>query len=159
MATGTSWSWLSQAQMRQLKGTIMAEPFIFVQTAPIKEGRLDYYKTDFSETLELIEAEEPRILHFASYLNEEGTEQTVIQVHPDAESMCFHLQVAAEHIRERGPRNVDFSKMRIEVYGTPTKPVLELIRKLAGSDVPVTVKTSASSFNRFPELGPTSTST
>jgi hypothetical protein len=131
----------------------MIEPFIFVQTAPIKEGMLESFKTDFSETVDLVRNEEPRILHFASYINEEGTEQTVIQVHPDAESMRFHMQVAAEHIRERGPRNLDFSRMRIEVYGTPTEPVLELMRELAGSGVPVAVKTLASGFNRLPEPG------
>jgi hypothetical protein len=130
----------------------MAEPFIFVQTAPIKDGRLDGYKQDIKETAELVAREHPRILHFASYINEEGTEQTVIQVHPDAESMRFHMQVAAEHIRERGPRNLDFSAMRIEVYGTPTEPVLELMRELAGSGVPVTMKTLASGVNRLPEL-------
>lgn len=130
----------------------MIEPFIFVQTAPIKEGRLEGYRHDFKETVELVEREEPRMLHFASYINEAGTEQTVIQVHPDAESMRFHMQVAAQHIRERGPRNLDFSGMRIEVYGTPTEPVLDLMRELAGSGVPVTVKTLASGFNRLPEL-------
>jgi hypothetical protein len=130
----------------------MVEPFIFVQTAPIKDGRLEGYKQDFKETVELVEAEEPRVLHFASYVNEEGTEQTVIQIHPDAESMRFHMQVAAEHIRERGPRNLDFSRMRIEVYGTPTEPVLALMRELAGSGVPVSVKTLASGFNRLPDL-------
>jgi hypothetical protein len=130
----------------------MVEPFIFIQTAPIKEGRLEGYQQDFKETTELVEAEEPRVLHFACYINEEGTEQTVIQVHPDAESMRFHMQVAAEHIRERGPRNLDFSKMRIEVYGTPTEPVLELMRELSGSGVPITTKTLAAGFSRLPDL-------
>ncbi len=130
----------------------MTEPFIFIQTAPIKDGMLESYKKDFGETVELVEREEPRMLHFASYINEEGTEQTVIQVHPDAESMRFHMQVARKHIEERGPRNLDFSKMRIEVYGTPTEPVLELMRELAGSGVPVRVKTLAAGFHRLPEL-------
>lgn len=130
----------------------MTEPFIFIQTAPIKEGRLEGYKEDFQDTVELVQEEEPRVLHFASYINEEGTEQTVIQVHPDAESMRIHMQVAAEHIREKGPRNLDYSGMRIEVYGSPTEPVLELMRELAGSGVPVTIKTLASGFNRLPEL-------
>lgn len=130
----------------------MTEPFIFVQTAPIKAGMLDSYQRDIRETVDLVEREEPRMLHFASYVNDEGTEQTVIQVHPDAESMRFHMKVAAEHIRERGPRNLDYSQMRIEVYGTPTAPVLELMRELAGSGVPVTVKTLAAGMHRLPEL-------
>ena len=130
----------------------MTEPFIFIQTAPIKEGMLEGYKQDFTETVELVKAKHPRMIHFASYINEEGTEQTVIQVHPDAESMRLHMQVAAEHIREKGPRNLDFSKMQIEVYGNPTEPVLELMRELAGSGVPVRIKTLASGFHRLPDL-------
>lgn len=129
----------------------MAEPFIFIQTAPIKDGMLDSYRTDIAETVDLVAAEEPRIHHFASYINEEGTEQTVVQIHPDPESMRFHMQVAAEQIRERGPRNLDFSRMRIEVYGEPTEPVLELMRELAGSGVPITIKTLAAGFNRLPD--------
>jgi hypothetical protein len=130
----------------------MIEPFIFIQTAPVKGGRLEGYQQDFKETTELVEAEEPRVIHFASYINEEGTEQTVIQIHPDAESMRYHMQVAAQHIRERGPRNLDFSKMHIEVYGTPTEPVLELMRELSGSGVPIKTKTLAVGFTRIKEL-------
>lgn len=130
----------------------MAEPFIFVQTAPIKDGMLDSYRTDIGETVELVASEEPRIHHFASYINEEGTEQTVIQVHPDPDSMRFHMQVAADHIRERGPRNLDFSGMRIEVYGSPTEPVLALMRELAGSGVPITIKTLAAGVNHLPDV-------
>lgn len=130
----------------------MIDPFIFIQTAPIKDGMLDSYRQDIQETVDLVQAEESRILHFASYVNAEGTEQTVVQVHPDADSMRFHMQVAAEHIRERGPRNLDFSGMRIEVYGSPTEPVLELMRELAGSGVPIRTKTLAAGFNRLPEL-------
>jgi hypothetical protein len=130
----------------------VGEPFIFIQTGPIKDGMLDSYTKDIKETAELVEAEEPRVLHFASYINEEGTEQTVIQVHPDSESMRFHMQVARRHIEERGPRNLDLSKMRIDVYGTPTEPVLELMRELAGSGVPIRIKTLAAGFNRLPDL-------
>jgi hypothetical protein len=130
----------------------VTEPFIFIQTAPIKDGMLDGYRNDIAETVELVATEEPRLYHFASYINEEGTEQTVIQVHPDPESMRLHMQVAAEHIRERGPRNLDFSRMRIEVYGSPTEPVLELMRELAGSGVPITIKTLAAGISRLPDV-------
>jgi hypothetical protein len=130
----------------------MVEPFIFVQTAPIKDGMLDSYKKDVAETVDLVDAEEPRMLHFASYINEEGTEQTVIQVHPDPESMRYHMEVARRQIEERAPRDLDISRMRIEVYGTPTEPVLALMRELAGTGVPIGIKTLAAGFNRLPEV-------
>jgi len=102
--------------------------------------------------VDLVDAEEPRVLHFASYINEEGTEQTVIQVHPDSESMRYHMQVARRQIEERAPRNLDISRMRIDVYGTPTEPVLALMRELAGTGVSIRIKTLAAGFNRLPEL-------
>jgi hypothetical protein len=62
------------------------------------------------------------------------------------------MEVARKHFEERGPRNLDYSRMRLQVFGTPTEPVLELMRELAGSGVPVTVKTLAAGFNRLPDL-------
>jgi hypothetical protein len=34
------------------------------------------------------------------YINEDGTEVNVVQVHPYADSMAFHMQVAGEHLAQ-----------------------------------------------------------
>ena len=39
---------------------------------------------------------EPRVIAFNIYVNDEGTEVTGVQVHPDAASMEFHMQVLRE---------------------------------------------------------------
>lgn len=128
----------------------MVDPFIFVSTAAIKEGQLKAYKQRFAETAELVEANESRLLHFATYVNDEGTEETTVQVHSDAESMASHMRLVAKHI-QAAREVLDFTTLHIEVYGTPTDAVLEQIRELAGSGVPVAIKTPAAGFNRLPE--------
>ena len=87
----------------------------------------------------MVEANEPRLIAFNVYANEDGTEVTIVQVHPDADSMLFHMQVAREHISEAYQSVLDTTK-RIDVYGTPNDAVLEMISQLAGSEVPLSVK-------------------
>lgn len=127
------------------------EPFVFINTYKIKEGKLDELKKNSHELVELVDAKEPRMLCFAFYLNDDRTEVTTLQVHPDADSMMTHMQVAAGHIEE-AHEFLDFSSMRIQVYGDLPEPVRAEMQRLSGSGVPVSIKTESWGFNRFPEL-------
>jgi hypothetical protein len=128
----------------------MFEPFIFINTCALNAGRATDFEKHFHETVELVRPNEPRLLHFAAYVDEEGSEATIVQVHPDAESMGFHMQVVAQHIAE-AQEFLDFTRMSIEVCGTPSDAVLERMRQLSGSGVQVSVKTPAGGFNRLPQ--------
>ena len=46
--------------------------------------------------IDFVQANEPRLIAFNEYANEDGTEVAVVQVHPDADSMAFHMEVIAE---------------------------------------------------------------
>jgi hypothetical protein len=129
----------------------MTEPFIFINTYAIKDGMAEDYLKATRPVLELAEAKEPRLLHIGFYINKEGTEATTVQVHPDEDSMRFHMKVAAEHISAASDF-LDFTTMRAEVYGTLSDAVLEQMRQLAGSGVSVTIKAQTSGFNRLPAL-------
>ena len=130
---------------------VMNEPFIFINSYAIKPGRADDYEKACRTVVELAEAEEPRLLHFGIYINSDGTEGTTVQVHPDADSMGFHMQLVAEHINA-AREYLDFTTMRVQVYGILNEPVLEQMRQLAGSGVPVTITAQSSGFNRLPTL-------
>jgi quinol monooxygenase YgiN len=117
----------------------MSEPFIFIGTHAIREGKLQDFKQQWLELLEVVEAKEARLIAFNAYVNQDGTELTVVQVHPDADSMLFHMQVARDHISEAYQSVLEKAK-RIDVYGKPTAAVLEMISQLAGSEVPLSVK-------------------
>jgi hypothetical protein len=116
----------------------MSEPFIFIGTYTLREGKLQDFKQQWLELLEMVEAKEPRLIAFHAYVNEDGTELTGVQVHPDADSMLFHMQVARDHISEAYQSVLEKTE-RIDVYGKPSDAVLEMIRQLAGSEVPLNV--------------------
>jgi quinol monooxygenase YgiN len=117
----------------------MAAPFIFIGTHTIREGKLEDFKQQWRELLEVVEAKEPRLIAFNAYVSEDGTELTVVQVHPDPDSMLFHMQVARDHISEAYLSVLEKTE-RIDVYGKPSDQVLETIKQLAGSGVPLSVK-------------------
>jgi hypothetical protein len=125
----------------------MSAPFIYLNTTGVKQGQLEGWLKYFAEFAEFIEANEPRLLHFGTYVNEEGTEQTIVQVHPDPESMAFHMGLLAEHASAAGDY-LDFSTARSQVYGEPDPAVLEQIRGFA-PHIPVTVGTPGGGFARF----------
>jgi quinol monooxygenase YgiN len=117
----------------------MSEPFIFIGTHTIRQGKLQEFKKQWLEVQEVVEAKEPRLIAFNAYVNEDGTELTVVQVHPDADSMLVHMQVARDHISEAYQSVLEKTK-RIDIYGKPSDAVLEMIGQLAGSEVPLSVK-------------------
>jgi len=118
----------------------MSEPFIFIGTHTISEGRLEDFKQSCGELLKVVQANEPRLIAFNIYVDEDGTEASVVQVHPDADSMLFHMQVVRDHISEAYQSVLEKTE-RIDVYGKLSDAVLETIRQLAGSGVPLSVKT------------------
>jgi hypothetical protein len=122
----------------QQKETPMSEPFIFIGTHSLMEGRLEDLKQYEQELVALVEANEPHLIAFHVFVNQDGTQATTVQVHPDAASMEFHMQVLSEKISQA----YEFLERteRIEVYGTPSDQVLKMMRPLAGSGVPLSVK-------------------
>jgi hypothetical protein len=74
----------------------MSSPFIFIATNRLKPGAYEAERGRVAGLVEFIRAGEPRLLAFNEYINGERTEVTVVQVHPDAASMEFHMGVVRE---------------------------------------------------------------
>ena len=74
----------------------MSGPFIFIATNRLKEGRFEDERKRVPQLCDFIEANEPRLIAFNEYASEDGTEVGVVQVHPDAASMEFHMGVVAD---------------------------------------------------------------
>jgi hypothetical protein len=124
----------------------VSEPFIFINTTAIKEGQLEAWVKYFQGFAEYIEANEPRLLHFAMYVSEDGTEESIVQVHPDAGSMLHHMRVLADH-EHASSDYLDFTRSNSQIYGTPTEELLARIRQFG---TPVTVSTPQGGFDRLP---------
>ena len=116
----------------------MSEPFIFVGTHRIREGKLDEFKRDCRKLVELVQESEPQLMSFNFYFNEDETEVSVVQVHPDADSMLLHMQVAREHITEATEEQLITKE--IQIFGSPNEAVSAMIEQLTQSVVPLNVK-------------------
>lgn len=118
----------------------MSQPFIYIGAYRLKEGQLEAFKQSCGGLVEFIESNEPRMISFNVYANEDGTEASVVQVHPDADSMLFHMQLLQEHIAsaydEDSALDVTTSN---QIYGTPSDAVLDMIRQF-DPGVPLIVK-------------------
>jgi hypothetical protein len=76
----------------------MSQPFIFIGTHRLKEGKLEAFKKSCVELAEFVESNEPRVIAFNADASEDGAEVSIVQAHPDAESMLFHMQLLRDHI-------------------------------------------------------------
>ena len=117
----------------------MTGPCIFIATNRLKQGKLDSEKKRVPDLIDFIQANEPRLIAFNEYANDEGTEVAVIQVHPDADSMVFHLEVIAERAASAYTDTID-ATTNIQVFGTPSGAVTEMLRRQAGAGVPLSIK-------------------
>jgi hypothetical protein len=114
-------------------------PFIFIATNRLKPGKLADEKLRVPGLVDFVQANEPRLIAFNEYVNEDGTEVAVVQVHPDADSMASHMQVVAERAAAAYAETVE-ATTSIQVFGTPSAAVLEMLRRQAGAGVPLSVK-------------------
>jgi len=117
----------------------MVEPFIFIAVNRLRPGKLEDERRRVPGLAAFIEENEPRILAFNEYADEEGSEVGVVQVHPDAASMEFHMDVVSERAQRAYAETLD-ATTSIQVYGTPSDRILEMLRRQAGAGVPMTIR-------------------
>jgi hypothetical protein len=117
----------------------MSEPFIFIATNKLKKGKLEDERRRVPGLCDFIEASEPRLIAFNEFANEDGSEVAVVQVHPDTDSFEFHMGVVRERA-ERAYAETLEATTSVQIYGTPSDTVLEMLRQQAGSGVSLSVK-------------------
>src|SRR3989442_1971706 len=82
----------------------MPGPFIFIATNRIRDGRFGAEQQRVPGLSHFIEANEPRLIAFNEYVNEDHSEVTVVQVHPDAASLNSLLASSVTGARRATPR-------------------------------------------------------
>ena len=114
----------------------MAEPFIHVGTYTIQPGKTEEARKRIAELVDFVETNEPRMIAFNVYFDEEGSKLTVVQVHPDSASMEFHLQINAKHFTTA----FDYleSQMTDQYYGPMSETLAAEIAKWDDPNVAVT---------------------
>jgi hypothetical protein len=116
----------------------MPGPFIFVATNRLRPDAFDAERRRVAELSDFIEAAEPRLLAFNEYANAARTEVTVVQVHPDAASIEFHMGVVGERAAQAYAETLEATTM-LQVFGTPSDAVVEMLRAQAGAGVSLSV--------------------
>jgi hypothetical protein len=116
----------------------MSSPFIFIATNRLKPGQLDRERKRVPGLVEFVAASEPRLIAFNEYVNDAGDEVSVVQIHPDAESMEAHMEIVRERAQQAYAETLD-ATVRIQVFGRPTDTILEALRQQAGNGVDITV--------------------
>jgi uncharacterized protein YkuJ len=115
----------------------MSEPIVFISNQRIKEGKLDEYKQSYRENIGIIKADKPGTVAHLAYINEDGSEVSMVHVFPDAESMDLHMQ----GVGERAKKAFEFMEIiSYEIYGRPSDTVLEMMQQIAGSGVVLNLK-------------------
>ena len=115
----------------------MASPLIFITRAKIKEGKLSDFKEFITRMVKSYEVREPQIVAFNIFLNEDESEMTSIQVHPNPASMDSHMkvldQVLGEDMADWVGRADLLQIKSIEIYGEPSQALLDADQKWVDS--------------------------
>lgn len=115
----------------------MAEPLIVISRFKVKEGKLEDVMRYDKKILRIVETYEPQVIAFHGFLNEDGTEMTSIQVHPDTASMDFHMQVLRDNWDESfSEYGQMLDVVGVEYYGTPSKSALDMDLQ---SEIPISL--------------------
>ena len=94
----------------------MPAPFILITTHRINTGQVDEFKRLSRDYEEFVRANEPDLLAYYAYLDEETSEASLVQIHRDARSADRHMQIAAEKIAQGVAVT---TTVRAEVHGSP----------------------------------------
>lgn len=108
----------------------MSEPIVFISHFRVKEGKLESFLQHAQMMVDYIQANKPGTIAFLQYLNQEGTELSIVHVFPDAEAYDHHL----EGVAERAKGAFEFIEpLRRELYGMPNAQALAMSRPSDGS--------------------------
>ena len=115
----------------------MSGPIVFVSHNRIKDDKLDAFRTFFHEGSRSIEQDKPGTVVFLAYADEEGQTADIVHVFPDAEAMDRHMDGVAERV---GASDQFIEGTGVEIYGSPSRPVLEMMQAFATQRAPLTVR-------------------
>lgn len=121
--------------------------FVFVGTYTLKPGALDEWVDSTADYVRFVEEAEPQLLYFTMHLDEERRRATVVQVHPDADSMVLHIKAISDHIEESmahlepGGRHL--------IFGDPSDELLAIMEQVGGPDDILEVHRPFDGFSRL----------
>ena len=131
----------------------MNAPFIFIGTHKIKPGKREEFKKHFEWfSSQVVEPQEPRLHSFYGYAAPDSDSVTIVQVHPDADSMATHMKVGREHFANAYAEYLE-PESTMQIYGNLTEDLIRAISAAAqtsGDASSVTIREPFTGFDRLP---------
>jgi quinol monooxygenase YgiN len=128
-------------------------PFIFIGTHKIKPGKQEEFKKYFAQfSSDIVEPKEPRLHSFYGYAEPDSDYVTIVQVHPDADSMATHMRVGTEHFATAYADYLE-PESTLQIYGNLSEDLIRTISAAAQTDGEgsnVTIREPFSGFDRLP---------
>jgi hypothetical protein len=115
----------------------MTTPFVFITTHKVRPGSLDALKALTRDYTAFLDEHDARLVAHSAFLNEDETELSLVQVHPDAASAEHHMRIVEPSIAAAAELT---EPVAITVYGRPGPAVQATLDHLGGAGVPVTVR-------------------
>jgi quinol monooxygenase YgiN len=114
----------------------MAGPIIYIFTMKIKPGKAEEARKHIAEQIDFVETNEPRMIAFHCFFDDEGSKLTIVQVHPDSASMEFHMEVSVKHFTTA----FDYldSQVSEQYYGPISETLASELAKWEKTNVAVT---------------------
>lgn len=106
----------------------MSQPIVYIDTSKIRSGKLDELKQSITDLVGFVEAHVPRLISYHFFFNDDRTRMTVVAIHPDSDSLEYHMDTGKEEFR-KFTELIELEK--IEVYGEISESVLERLHKKA----------------------------
>lgn len=114
----------------------MSDPILFVSRNRVKEGCLEDFIRHYQESLPATQAGKPGTLAQLAYVSQDGTEVLIYRLFQDADGLDGQLQGADS----RSKAAYQFIEPAgVEIYGTPNLYAMEMIDKVAGSGIDVSL--------------------
>ena len=115
----------------------MSEPIALVSHLKVIDGKLEALREYNLEAFKVLEATKPGTVVHIGYANEDSTLVSFINVFPDAKSLDLHM----EGVNDRANNAYEFLEtVGYEIYGAPSERVMEMMKRLAGSGIPLEVE-------------------
>jgi len=114
----------------------MSDPIVFISRNRVREGMLDDFVKHYRDSVPPIEAGKRGTLVQLAYVNVGATEVAIVRLFPSAEALDLQLQGADA----RSKVAYQFIEpTSIEIYGTPSDWAIEMMKRVAGSGIAVSI--------------------
>ena len=97
---------------------------------------LDAFKKHYQESIPRTEAAKPETLVQFAYVSDDDTRIDIVRLFPDAEAFDLQLHGADD----RSKITYQFIEpSSVEIYGKPSEFAIQMMEKVAGSGIPVSI--------------------